>query len=115
MFVLPSLAQGISNTILEAMATGLPVLATAGGGNVELVQAGYSGRLFPARDVACLARMLADYVADPSLRHAHGNAGRRIVMERFTLDAMVSGYQAVYEGVLSSSIASGHAPRSTRV
>jgi sugar transferase (PEP-CTERM/EpsH1 system associated) len=100
-FVLPSLAEGISNTILEGMATGLPVLATAVGGNVELVRDGHSGRLFRAGDVDALARLLAEYVVDPALRAAHASAGRQIALERFGLDVMVARYQSVYESLLT--------------
>ena len=98
-FVLPSLAEGISNTILEAMACGLPVLATAVGGNLELVQDSQSGRLFQPGDVAGLALLLADYGGDPSLRHAHGEQARHDAVVRFSLAAMVANYQAVYENV----------------
>src|SRR6185295_4357969 len=55
-FALPSLAEGISNTILEAMATGLPVIATDVGGNRELVDAGTTGELVPAGDAHALAQ-----------------------------------------------------------
>src|SRR5262249_2906904 len=79
-FVLPSLSEGVSNTILEAMASGIPVVATAAGGNPELVWDGYCGRLFAPGDVPALARLLADYVADPLLRGAHGAAARRVVV-----------------------------------
>ncbi len=98
-FVLPSLSEGISNTILEAMACGLPILATAVGGNLELVQESQSGRLFQPGDVAGLARLLADYGSDPSLRRAHGEQARQSAVERFSLGAMVANYQAVYENL----------------
>jgi sugar transferase (PEP-CTERM/EpsH1 system associated) len=96
-FVLPSLSEGISNTILEAMASGLPILATAAGGNVELVEDGRCGHLFQPGDVQSLTRLLAQYVANPSLRLAHGNKARQIAVERFGLPEMVAKYQAVYE------------------
>ena len=99
-FVLPSLNEGISNTILEAMASRLPVLATARGGNVELVEDGQNGRLFEPGDVAALARLLGDYVGNPALRLAHADTARRRAVERFSLDAMVTGYQAVYEAAV---------------
>ena len=73
-FVLPSLNEGISNTILEAMASGLPVVATAVGGNVELIQEGTNGRLFRPRDETALAGILGEYVADPALRATHSLA-----------------------------------------
>ncbi|MDS4068018.1 MAG: TIGR03088 family PEP-CTERM/XrtA system glycosyltransferase [Candidatus Competibacter sp.] len=100
-FVLPSLAEGISNTILEAMACGLPVVATAVGGNAELVVDGLTGRLVPAGDPAALAAAIQTYLDDPGLLDAHGVAGRRRVEERFSLDAMVAAYLAVYDAQLN--------------
>ena len=95
-FVLPSLSEGISNTLLEAMASGVPVVATAAGGNVELVEDGYCGRLFPPGDVATLARLLAGYIVDPLLRQSHAIAARRVAVERFSLDTMVRKYEEIY-------------------
>ena len=97
LFVLPSLNEGISNTILEAMATGLPVVASAVGGNVELVDAGVTGRLFAARDVDALASLLCEYVADPALRDAHGRCARQSALDRFSLESMVSRYAELYD------------------
>lgn len=96
-FVLPSLNEGISNTILEAMASEVPILATAVGGNIELVEDNVNGRLFSPGDSGALSRLLLDYVLDPSLRQQHGRAARTIAVERFSLAAMVSGYMAVYD------------------
>ncbi|EXI76745.1 MAG TPA: TIGR03088 family PEP-CTERM/XrtA system glycosyltransferase [Candidatus Accumulibacter phosphatis] len=96
-FVLPSLAEGISNTLLEAMATGLPLLATATGGNVELVADEISGRLFQPRDVAGLSDLLRQYLVDPHRRQRHGSAAREIALARFSLATMLANYQAVYE------------------
>ena len=95
-FVLPSLSEGISNTVLEAMASGLPVVATAAGGNLELVEDGYCGRLFPAGDFSTLARLLAGYIANPTLRRAHGASARRRAVEHFSLHTMISNYERVY-------------------
>jgi sugar transferase (PEP-CTERM/EpsH1 system associated) len=107
-FVLPSLAEGISNTILEAMATGLPVLATAVGGNPELVGPGVTGDLVPAGDVQALADGLARLVADRERSRALGRAGRLEVERRFSLDAMVASYQGMYDQLLA---AAGYEPR----
>ena len=96
-FVLPSLNEGISNTILEAMASRLPVVATGVGGNVELVEDGVCGRLFPARDIKALAQILAAYATDESLRLTHSQAARTVAIERFSLQAMVSRYQRIYD------------------
>ena len=96
-FVLPSLSEGISNTLLEAMASGVPALATSVGGNPELVQEGLTGRLFQPGDVPALSRLLDDYLTHPALRLAHGAAARRVAVERFSLPAMVAHYQSVYQ------------------
>lgn len=99
-FVLPSLGEGISNTILEAMATGLPVLATNVGGNVELVQEGETGMLVPPADHVAMARAMRTYLVNPDVRSRHGRAGRKVVEDRFSIDAMVQGYLTVYDRLL---------------
>ncbi len=99
-FVLPSLAEGISNTILEAMATGLPVVATAVGGNADLVADGESGVIVPAADVQALAAALVKMAEDPARARAMGAAGRRLAEQRFSMQAMVATYQGVYDRLL---------------
>jgi sugar transferase (PEP-CTERM/EpsH1 system associated) len=95
-FVLPSLAEGISNTILEAMASGLPVVATNVGGNPELVADGATGRLVPRDDPAALAAALESYVDDPARLHHHGAAARARVEAELSLARMVEQYDALY-------------------
>ena len=95
-FVLPSLAEGVSNTILEAMATGLPVLATAVGGNAELVQQGQTGLLVPSDDMPAMAEALCRLAQQPQLAASMGAAGRAAVDARFSLQAMVAAYDALY-------------------
>ncbi|MFN3884532.1 MAG: TIGR03088 family PEP-CTERM/XrtA system glycosyltransferase [Rhodocyclaceae bacterium] len=102
-FVLPSLAEGISNTILEAMASGLPVIATAVGGNPELIAEGRTGRLIPSNDVEAMARAIIAYARQPEMARSHGREGRAAVEQRFSLAAMVGGYQSLYDRLLSGS------------
>lgn len=96
-FALPSLAEGTSNTILEAMATGLPVVATAVGGNADLVQSGWTGTLVPARNPEMLADAIGAYYRIPGLAAHHGAHGRRRVLAEFSLTAMADAYLAVYD------------------
>jgi sugar transferase (PEP-CTERM/EpsH1 system associated) len=103
-FVLPSLAEGISNTVLEAMATGLPIVATTVGGNVELVDDGVSGRLFKPADVEALAVLLETYVDDAVLRRRHAAAARERAVGRFGLVGMVAQYQSVYEALIEDRL-----------
>jgi sugar transferase (PEP-CTERM/EpsH1 system associated) len=99
-FVLPSLAEGISNTIIEAMASGLPVIATAVGGNVELVEAGRTGALVPAADPEAMAEAIVAYAVDPGRAQAHGRAGRSAIESRYSMQAMVRAYMGIYDEVL---------------
>ena len=101
-FVLPSLGEGISNTILEAMASSLPVIATAVGGNGELVVPGQTGVLVPAADVEFMARALLDQCADPARARAMGQAGRSRVENSFSMESMVASYLGVYDSLLGA-------------
>jgi sugar transferase (PEP-CTERM/EpsH1 system associated) len=102
-YVSPSKAEGISNTILEAMATGLPVVATRVGGNPELVEDRLTGRLVPAENSEALAGAILEYLADPATGRRHGRAGRQVVERRFSLARMVAAYDAVYSQVLEAN------------
>lgn len=96
-FVLPSLAEGISNTILEAMASGLPVIATQVGGNGELVDNGRNGELVPVGGVEEMAQSIVGYARDRQRARAAGQAGRVAVERQFSLAAMVRQYQGLYD------------------
>lgn len=102
-FVLPSLAEGVSNTILEAMACGLPVIATAVGGNVELVDAERTGILVPAANPTALANAIVRLAAHPEPTMSMGKRGRMAVEARFSLDAMVGAYRELYDELLFAS------------
>ena len=99
-FVLPSLGEGISNTILEAMACGLPVVATNVGGNSELVDEGITGTLVPPADPEKMAQALLAYFKDNAMARSHGAAGRAKIEAQFSMEAMVRGYMGVYDKVL---------------
>jgi glycosyltransferase involved in cell wall biosynthesis len=99
-FVLPSLAEGISNTVLEAMATGLPVVATAVGGNPELVTEGQTGHLVPAGDAQALCSALVRIVESPALRSNMGHAARQRVRDKFDWNRAVAEYLGVYDELL---------------
>ena len=102
-FVLPSLAEGVSNTVLEAMATALPVVATDVGGNAELVRHGQTGEIVPAADPQALAASLAALARQPELAAAWGRAGRSEVEARFSLPVMVAAYQGLYDRLLAQA------------
>ena len=109
-FLLPSLAEGISNTILEAMATGLPVIATRVGGNGELVEQEVTGLLVPPADPEAMALAMLRYATEPTLRRVHGHASRSTVENRFSMDAMVNAYLLIYDLNARQGIMAGDAP-----
>lgn len=98
-FVLPSLIEGISNTILEAMSVGLPIIASRVGGNPELIVDHQSGRLFPSGDVYALVDALKLYIDNKQMRLSHGEKSRERVETLFGLAQMVQKYHAVYQQV----------------
>jgi sugar transferase (PEP-CTERM/EpsH1 system associated) len=106
-FVLPSLAEGISNTILEAMATALPIVATNVGGNAELLEDRKTGRLVPAAAVDTMASALLEDFERPDEAGRRGRAARIDVERRFSLDAMVAAYADLYECSLQRAAARG--------
>ncbi len=110
-FVLSSLSEGISLTLLEAMACGLPVVATDVGGNREVVAHGETGLLVPPRSPQALAEGILSLIREPIRAAAMGAAGRRRVETLFAVEAMVSRYQALYREALGrDSIGSPGAP-----
>ncbi len=102
LFVLPSLAEGISNTILEAMACGLPVLATRVGGNAELIDEGRTGMLIPSDDVLAMATAIHGYAMSGPRIESQGRAARERVVSLFSIDAMVASYAELYDSLLDA-------------
>ncbi len=100
-FVQPSLTEGTSNALLEAMAVGLPVVATQVGGNPEVVVDGVTGRLVPVHDTAALAAAMEFYGLNEDTRGRHGAAGRDRVARQFSMDDMIARYTAVYHDTLA--------------
>ena len=98
-FALPSLAEGISNTLLEAMSCARSVIASGVGGNCELVEDRVTGTLLPPDDPSALDAALQRYFAEPETARQHGAAARAAVEARFSLDRMVADYAALYERV----------------
>jgi len=98
-FVLPSLSEGMSNTLLEAMAAGVPPVASAVGGNGEIVRDGVDGLLFASDDQAGLANALAGLCADADRRARLAAAARERVQSTFDIRHMVERYEQFYERV----------------
>lgn len=98
-FVLSSKAEGISNTILEAMATGLPVVATGVGGNPELIDDDETGLLVEKENNEEMADALLEYANDPEKRRQHGEKALEKVNAQYSLQVMVNNYLAVYDAV----------------
>ena len=96
-FALSSIAEGTPVTLLEAMACGLPVVATKVGGIPEVVQDGVNGALVPASNPPALADALEAYVQDPVRVAAHGAAARANIERHYSVAAMVGAYTALYD------------------
>jgi len=111
-FVLPSLSEGLSIAILEAMAAARPVVTTKVGGNPELVVDGETGLLVQGADARQLASAVIRILADPAEARRLGENGLSRVSNRFTIRAMVRQYEAIYEGALRSPALRGTSPGS---
>lgn len=98
---LPTRIEGFSQALLEAMALGVPVIASASGGNPELVADGRTGLLVPTRRPSMWADALDRLLRDPVLRRTLGEAGRQLVRERFTLAQVSERTEAVYRDALA--------------
>jgi glycosyltransferase involved in cell wall biosynthesis len=107
MFVLSSITEGLSITLLEAMATGLPIVATRVGGNPEVVADGETGLLVPPRSPDALAEAILRLVRDPQSARRMGAAARQRAELSFDIRRVVARYEELYRSVLRP----GHASR----
>ncbi len=99
----PSLEEGFSNAILEAMAAGKPVVATAVGGNLEAVVHGETGILVGPADPVSLAAAINHFLENPQLRSSMGEAGRQRILKRFDLARMIGETETLYEELIDIS------------
>jgi glycosyltransferase involved in cell wall biosynthesis len=95
LFLMVSEPAGCPNASLEAMASGLPIIATDAGGASEQVMCGRTGRLVPPRDAAAFAGALIELATQPALRQTMGAQARNLVEERFRVDRMVADYRRI--------------------
>jgi glycosyltransferase involved in cell wall biosynthesis len=110
-FALNSSYEGLPHVILEAMAAGVPVVATAVGGTPETIRDGIDGYLVPPGNRAVLCDRIRRLLADPGLRKATAEAAARRIAERFTFAAMVAGTERVLRDVLGLALQEGKVPR----
>jgi sugar transferase (PEP-CTERM/EpsH1 system associated) len=96
-FTLPSKAEGLSYTLLEAMASALPAVVTAVGANVDLIHNGQTGEIVPPNDPRALGEALARVAADPALAQRMGRAARARVEKDYGQQGMVGAYQRLYD------------------
>jgi glycosyltransferase involved in cell wall biosynthesis len=107
-FVLPSRAEGLPMALLEAMAAGCPVIASAVGGIPDLISDGFNGLLVPPGDAEALARALERLLADPPLAYAMGRAARATIASRFTAERAVERVGRLYAELGVPSLESNH-------
>lgn len=106
-FVLPSVSEGMSNTVLEAMSSGLPVIATRVGGNPELIEDQVSGWLFQSGDISKLVEYLLNLEKDQQLRQALGAMARARILGSYRLDSMLQRYRNLYQDLAARRRSSG--------
>jgi glycosyltransferase involved in cell wall biosynthesis len=102
LFVLPSLWEGMPNAVMEAMAAAKPVVATRVGGVPELVVEGETGILVPPEDTEALALAMLDLLQDPLKGRSMGEAGRKRVQDHFSMTAMVTNTDYLYQELLKT-------------
>jgi len=111
--VLPTLSEGLSNSLLESMASGLPVVATRVGGNTEIVEDGVTGLIVAPRDSAMLAGAMTTLIGNPVLSSSFGAAGRRRIAELFSLERSVHEIEGLYQKLIGQEPGRAHIPVET--
>ena len=99
-YVSSSLAEGLGSSILDALAAGVPVVATAVGGIPEYIDNGKTGLLVPAADPQALARAVIDQIQNPEQARAMAHRGKEIIRQRFSVEKMIGDTVAYYEDLL---------------
>jgi glycosyltransferase involved in cell wall biosynthesis len=101
--LLPSRMEGLSQSLLEAMALGKPVVASAAGGNLDLIRDGVNGRLAPPKDSAAWARIIEEILARPEASRRLGEAARHTARETYSLERTVERTAELYRSVLAGT------------
>lgn len=102
--LLSSLSEGLSITLLEAMAMGLPVVATNVGGNGEVIVEGQTGMLVPPQQPEKMAAAMLELIGSPERAAAMGKAGRKRIEDEFDLRSVVRAYESIYSGLLAKKL-----------
>jgi len=100
MSVLSSLTEGLSNTLLESLGAGVPVVATRVGGNTEIVAEGITGFLVPPRDPVSLKQAICRLLTDPVLAARMGHAGQQRILRQFSVETTVRETETLYMNLL---------------
>ncbi|MHB1558839.1 MAG: glycosyltransferase, partial [Isosphaeraceae bacterium] len=107
LFVLPSVAEGMSNSLLEAMATALPCVASRIAGNTDLIDDGRNGRLVERAEPSAWAAAILELLDDPESARLLGESARRRIDEEFALPVVVNRYVDLYRRMIAGTWPAG--------
>ena len=102
-FVLPSISEGMSNTLLEAMASRLPVVASNVGGNPEIIRDGLDGFLFESNDEGALTAKLRELINSETQRMRLARCARIRIEDKFSIDVMIARYEKLYQSCANAA------------
>jgi glycosyltransferase involved in cell wall biosynthesis len=100
-FALPSYNEGLPRSILEALAMGVPVVATSAGGTEELVRDGETGHVVPIEDAEALGEALRDLCRDEGTRREMGERAREIAVEEYSVQAYVENFETLLNSIIT--------------